>query len=226
MRRASCKPRLLTRYAADRFAGRFLLPKPLKTLAQPALAGTFAVLVAMAIIVGLHDLGPQARHMGFHIAAMNVVAPVLAALTARADRVMGARWLWIAALGQVVLLWAAHVPAIQNATMHGPMQILLHAALMLAALLFWWALLALPLDRRWHAIPALLLTGKLVCLLAALLVFAPRALYGAAAHHGASIDDQHLAALLMLTACPLSYLVAAIVIAAELVQRAARPSAP
>ena len=34
-------------------------------------------------------------------------------------------------------------------------------------------------------LPALLLTGKLVCLLAALLVFAPRALYGAGHAHAA-----------------------------------------
>ena len=55
-----------------------------------------------------------------------------------------------------------------------------YGALSISALLFWICLLSLPEARRWHAIPALLLTGKLVCLLAALLVFAPRALYGRA----------------------------------------------
>ena len=59
----------------------------------------------------------------------------------------------------------------------------LHGVLLLAALCFWTLLLSLPDARRWHAVAALLLTGKLVCLLAALLVFAPRALYGAAMHH-------------------------------------------
>jgi hypothetical protein len=91
--------------------------------AKPALAGTLAVLAAMAIVVTLHDLGPQAQHMGLHILAMNVVAPVLAALLARHLGFVRVRWLWIAALGQIVLLWAAHAPAVQNATMHGPLQV-------------------------------------------------------------------------------------------------------
>ena len=83
-------------------------------------------------------------------------------------------------------------------------------------------LLSLPEPRRWHALPALLLTGKLVCLLAALLVFAPRALYGASHQHAAlmqPLDDQQLAGLLMIAACPLSYLVAAVVITVQLINR-------
>ena len=95
----------------------------------------------------------------------------------------------------------------------------MHAVLSLSALLFWTCLLSLPDARRWHAIPALLLTGKLVCLLAALLVFAPRMLYGDHAHDLAALDDQRLAGLLMIAACPLSYLVAAIMITVALVCR-------
>ena len=200
MRSASRKPRL-----------------PMPQEARPALAGAFAVLVALAIVVALHDLGPQAWHMALHIAAMNIAAPVLAALLLPRVGRSRARWLWLATLGQVALLWVAHLPAVQNAAMHGPLQAVFHGLLLLTALLFWISLLGLPNERRWHAIPALLLTGKLVCLLAALLVFAPRAIYGG--HHGASVDDQHLAALLMITACPLSYLVAAIIIATALIQR-------
>jgi putative membrane protein len=222
MRRASRKPRLLTPQDADRFApavARGTLPNPLKMHSlstQPALAGAAAVLAAMALVAALHDFGPHARHMGFHIVAMNIAAPLLAAPLARCVQRSSARGLWLAALGQVGLLWAAHLPAIQNAAMHGPAQVALHGILLLAALLFWLAVLALPSDRRWHALAALLLTGKLVCLLAALLVFAPRTLYGG--HHAASVDDQQLAALLMITACPLSYLVAAVVIASALVR--------
>jgi putative membrane protein len=59
---------------------------------------------------------------------------------------------------------------------------------------------------------ALLLTGKLTCLLAVLLVFAPRALYPHAA-----LADQQFAGLLMLAACPLSYLGAALVITLRIV---------
>lgn len=170
----------------------------------------------MALVAALHDFGPHTRHMAFHIVAMNIAAPLLAALLARYVQRSSARGLWLAALGQVGLLWAAHLPAIQNAAMHGPARVALHGILLLAALLFWLAVLALPSDRRWHALAALLLTGKLVCLLAALLVFAPRALYGG--HHAGSVDDQQLAALLMIIACPLSYLVAAVVIASALVR--------
>ena len=177
----------------------------------------------MTVVVAAYDLGPQAAHMAWHILAMNVVAPVLAALLAWHVPRGRPRWFWLAGVGQVALLWAAHVPAIHNAAMHGPPKALLHATLLLCAVLFWTSLLALPQQRRWHAVAALLLTGKLVCLLAALLVFAPRALY--AVHHGGSADDQQLAALLMITTCPLSYLVAAIVIAAALVHRAQRAPA-
>ena len=102
------------------------------------------------------------------------------------------------------------------------------AAVPSTALSFWMLLLSLPDARRWHALPALLLTGKLVCLLAALLVFAPRALYGAGHAHGpliAALDDQHLAGLLMIAACPLSYLVAAVVITVQLLNRACSDAA-
>ena len=101
-------------------------------------------------------------------------------------------------------------------------QLAIHGVLLIAAMLFWLSLLSLPEPRRWHALPALLLTGKLVCLLAALLVFAPRALYGASHQHAAlmqPLDDQQLAGLLMIAACPLSYLVAAVVITVQLINR-------
>ena len=51
-------------------------------------------------------------------------------------------------------------------------------------------------------------------MLGALLVFAPRPIYSSG-HHGFDLADQQLAGLLMLAACPLSYVLAAIVIAVE-----------
>jgi putative membrane protein len=67
---------------------------------------------------------------------------------------------------------------------------------------------------------ALLITGKLFCLLAALLVFSPRVLYpdALAAHRHAPVaadllSDQHLAGLLMLVLCPLTYVLAGVLIA-------------
>ena len=184
-----------------------------------------AVILIGAIIVLSGDLGPQARHMGWHILAMNVVAPVAAGMLVAYPRAADAKpsWLWIATIAQVVVIWIAHVPSVQTAAMAFPaIQLAMHGIQLAAAFSFWMLLLCLPDARRWHALPALLLTGKLVCLLAALLVFAPRALYGTDHAHGPlthPLDDQHLAGLLMIAACPLSYLLAAVVITVQLLNR-------
>jgi cytochrome c oxidase assembly factor CtaG len=74
------------------------------------------------------------------------------------------------------------------------LQIVMHTSLFLSALWFWWTLLRLPLGARWQAIPILLLTGKFACLLATLLIFAPRVLYdvpidvSAVSHHWTSTN--------------------------------------
>src|SRR3546814_3731920 len=96
-------------------------------------------------------------------------------------------------------------------------------SLALAAVLFWALLLASSATSRWGGLAALLLTGKLACLLGALLIFAPRDLYSlpgvsfALCSTGPStLADQQLAGLLMITACPLSYVVAGVVLAAQM----------
>jgi putative membrane protein len=193
--------------------------------AGAALTSAGAVILLGSIIVLSGDLGPQARHMGWHILAMNVVAPVAAGMLVARLQAADAKpsWLWIATIAQVAVIWIAHAPSVQTAAMAFPgIQLAMHGVLLAAAFSFWMLLLCLPDARRWHALPALLLTGKLVCLLAALLVFAPRLLYGASDGHGPlvhSLDDQHLAGLLMIAACPLSYLVAAVVITVQFVNR-------
>jgi putative membrane protein len=174
----------------------------------------------------MYDLGHFSAHMMLHIASMNVAAPLLVAWAISFWPVRGIRamWLWIAALVQIVLLWIWHSPAIHDAIAHSPaLGMALHGALFLAALSFWFALLTISTAARWQCIPALLFTGKLACLLAALLIFAPRTLYESATHlvhaagHLPALDDQHLAGLLMITACPLSYLVAAVLITVQLI---------
>lgn len=193
--------------------------------AGAALISAGAVILIGAIIVLSGDLGPQARHMGWHILAMNVVAPVAAGMLVAHGRAPDARpsWLWIATIAQVAVIWTAHAPSVQTAAMALPgFQLAIHGVLLAAALSFWVLLLCLPDARRWHALPALLLTGKLACLLAALLVFAPRALYGTGHAHGPltlALDDQHFAGLLMIASCPLSYLMAAVVITVQLLNR-------
>lgn len=198
---------------------------PVDRGAGAAVISASAVLIAGVIIGLFHDLGPQARHMGMHILSMNVIAPLLAALVIARRQHYGSQpaHFWIVTLAQIAAVWMMHAPTIQAAAIDRPgLQFAIHGFLFLVALWFWTTLLSLPQARRWHAIPALLLSGKLVCLLAALLVFAPRTLYGTVQARGAAahaLDDQHLAGLLMIAACPLSYLVAAIIITVQLVSR-------
>jgi putative membrane protein len=105
----------------------------------------------------------------------------------------------------------------------------MHGSLFLAALCFWKAVLALSGSASWKSILALLVTGKLACLLGVLLIFAPRLLYlalaGGHVHGGvhdlvvtSSLADQQLAGLLMIAACPLSYLLAGVVIATRMIR--------
>ena len=187
--------------------------------------------------------GPLAEHMAVHIVLMTAAAPVAAAALRRISGLLSTRLkgaLAAATLTQLGLLWAWHTPAVLtwalgSPTAHGAMQL----SLFLAALWFWSAVLNAVGARRWRAIFALLITGKLFCLLGVLLVFSPRLLYPAiAAHHGhggpllsdAALADQHLGGLLMVVACPLSYVLAGTIIAAKWVAEidadrgAARPA--
>ncbi|MBM3545540.1 MAG: cytochrome C oxidase assembly protein [Alphaproteobacteria bacterium] len=174
-----------------------------------AILSASVVLAAGLLTLSQVEAGRLSMQMVLHLAAMNVAAPmaatVLPAWPARRS------FLWTAALTQILLLWAWHAPASQQAAAAAP---LLHVAMLvslsLVALLFWYAVLSSASERRWSAVMALLLTGKLACLLGALLIFAPSDLYRLG-----SLDDQQLAGLLMVTACPLSYLVAGVVLAAQ-----------
>ncbi len=98
----------------------------------------------------------------------------------------------------------------------------MQSSLLLAALLFWYSVIFA--EARWYSLLALLTTGKLFCLLGALLTFAPRPiypqlreLYAQAGHFPVetALSDQQLAGLLMLVACPLIYVLASVVLAAR-----------
>jgi putative membrane protein len=185
-------------------------------LPLPAIVSVAAVLVAAAAVMSFLELGPLAAHMALHIAVMNIAAPFVAiALMYRPlPEAVRTAPLWIAGAIQIVLLWTWHIPSVQRSTMEsGLLQILMHGSLFLVALYFWRLLLIVP--ARWQAIFLLLLTGKLSCLLGALLIFAPRVLTH---HHSAisELNDQQLAGLLMITACPLSYVTAGVVLAAQI----------
>ena len=194
----------------------------------PAVVSAMAVAAAGTLAFAAHDFGPQSTHMVLHIAAMNVAAPLAAAALQSLPRwIARYRTLWIAAALQLTLLWAWHAPSVQHAFAgsHGS-QLAAHGLLFLSSLVFWTAVIRLPEAGRWQAIAALLVTGKLACLLSALLIFSPRALYDISLHSGLQLDDQQLAGLLMITACPLSYLIAAVVIAAQFFNRLAQAPRP
>lgn len=196
---------------------------------RPAVASAIGVVLVGTAVLLTYDLGHFSMHMVLHISSMNVVAPLLAAFIVMHWQLQNtsASWVWIAVLGQIVSLWTWHSPPLYDAIARSSaLELALHGTLFLAALAFWSAVLSISATVRWQAIPALLLTGKLTCLLAALLIFAPRTLYRSVSHLGhvtegmaglRPLDDQHLAGLLMITACPLSYLIAAVVIAVQLV---------
>ena len=190
---------------------------------QVALLSALAVSALALVIVPLFTFGPLSTHMAVHIGTMNIAAPLAAvALCNRWRR--GSAGLWIATLAQLTWLWVAHSPVLHHAA-HGtlPASATMHVLLFLAALAFWIAVVS-PATSRLHAVLALLLTGKLSCLLGALLIFAPRLLYAPAnalhahlppADTTSLLADQHLAGLLMIAACPLSYVLAAVVITAQ-----------
>jgi putative membrane protein len=188
-----------------------------------------ACLAGGTIALALLPLGPLARHMAAHILLMNLVAPLLAlALVAATPAgknlfaVGSGAALAAATAAQLALLWATHAPPVWHAIGHtSPGLALIHGVLIAAALWFWLAVWSDRSAFRWRALAALALTGKLFCLLGVLLVFAPRMLYGA--HAGMPglasasdpLADQQLAGLMMVVACPLSYVLAGVVIAAK-----------
>lgn len=181
-----------------------------------------SVLVSLAFGT-LLKLGPLSQHMLNHIALLGVAAPLSAWTLRNLFPPVTGRVLATATIVQVVLIWVWHLPPVFDAAVHG--SALLHAATVAslygAGLMFWCAILSLADRRLWQAILALLVTGKLFCLFAAVLVFSPRVLYDVHLAHAAhaahspfsALDDQQLAGLIMIAVCPLTYVAAGVAIA-------------
>ena len=151
---------------------------------------------------------------------MNLLAPAAVVWAARSPLLINFRGLAAPTILQLVLLWGWHAPPSLAAAMERPgLHFAMQGSLLFAALWFWSAVVTASAMHQWRAITALLLTSKLFCLLGVLLTFASHPLYPAMTHHGPQaldpLADQQLAGLLMLVACPLSYLVAAVVIASN-----------
>jgi putative membrane protein len=173
-------------------------------------------------VIAAAPLDALSSFMATHIVLMNAVAPLLAMaavvlLGPDTGRLASAASLVAATLAQLLAFAAVHAPSVHAIAARPSLLPVAHVVLFAVSVWFWLAVLGTRGAGRWRSLLALLLTGKLVCLMAAILVLAPRILFVGPSHaaHGASLADQHLAGLLMLAACPLTYVLAGVVIAAQ-----------
>jgi putative membrane protein len=195
---------------------------------RAVLIGALAVPAAGLVAIGAPEPGALSLHMAVHIVSMNIAAPIAALWLARRRLQRGGARatpsaLWYATPAQLGILWAFHTPALHHWLHAWPAAaVAMHLVLFGAALAFWLAI-AEASSHRWHAMLALIVSGKFACMLGVLLVFAPRSVFASGAVHAshaaadASLGDQHLAGMLMLAACPLSYVLTAVVLAVEAV---------
>jgi putative membrane protein len=169
--------------------------------------------------------------MAQHIVLMNALAPLVAIILSRRLGALRNPRLGLATAVQLLLLWGWHAPPVLASATHDPLlHVAMQASLLAAASWFWLAVVSIEGSRSWQPITALLVTSKLFCLLGVLMVFAPRALYGAASSHAlhgpAALADQQLAGLLMLVACPATYVLGGIIIAGRWFTALEREGAP
>lgn len=176
-----------------------------------ALAGALMFAGAYVTVAGHFT-----RHMILHIGLMTLLAPLLARQAQRwhnTDRWMERPAFLVAAtVAQLLLFFVWHSPPGVGLMMASPWAgALMQVSLLLIAVCFWSGVLHHTVGHLWRSILALLVTGKLFCLVALILVFAPRVLYPATGHPVA-LADQQLAGLLMITVCPLTYVLAAVLL--------------
>src|SRR5687767_8151414 len=124
------------------------------SLYKPPLRAIAALLVVAVFFWPVAWAGQQ---MLLHIVTMTIVAPLAVyALVACCPAARGhpsPGKLWIATALQALLFLFWHTPYGMMTGMHSSGgELLLQGSLLLAACLFWWALLRLHPDQAWHAI--------------------------------------------------------------------------
>jgi cytochrome c oxidase assembly factor CtaG len=216
---------------------------------QGLLYGAGWLSLAGALVSPLHWLGERlfTAHMIEHEIIMAVAAPLLVlarpggtflwAFPAPTRRVIGrltragvVRGIWLritrpmtATVLHGVAIWIWHVPAFFDATVTDLLlHRLQHVSFFATAVIFWWSLL-------WRSDPAvaageLFLTMIHTSILGALMVFAPRVLYGAQTWQAADwgltpLEDQQLAGLVMWVPVGTVYAGAAIAFVGRWVRR-------
>jgi putative membrane protein len=195
-----------------------------------------------ALVWPLDVLGEQlfSIHMLQHMVLMNVAAPLLvlgaplgpflrplplgcrrnlARLGAGRRWRKGWRWLTgvaVASVLQQVVLWTWHTPrGVALALDSDPVHIAMHASLLVAALLFWTAVLRPQGGYHWAAIAGILLTLKVSGVITIVLMLQPVSLYPAyadlaAAWGFAPEQDEQMGWGIMMSIGTVTYLVSAV----------------
>jgi putative membrane protein len=161
----------------------------------------------------------MSHHMLSHIVLMNLAAPLSAALFHQCNTGCAAKCNSIsiligASLLQLALLIGWHSPSSMRLVLDVPsVAHLMQISLFVSAFFFWFSIYQQVELNIWRGLIALLVTGKLYCMLAILLVLAPRALYTTGSPPVViDLADQQLAGLMMVVACPLSYILIATIL--------------
>lgn len=186
------------------------------------------VLAVSLLLIGSYTAaaGHFTRHMLVHLGLMAVLAPLAASWMQRHGwQIPGVKrggFLMWATIAQLLLFFLWHSPAVMTRMMVSPaLAATMYLALWLAAAAFWSSIFEHTCDHVWRPVVALLLTGKLFCLVALILVFAPRVLYSSPNFHSFDLADQQLAGLLMIAICPLTYVLTAILLLVRWLDRLA-----
>lgn len=160
--------------------------------------------------------GPMTRHMILHIALMTTAAPLLAKFwhcRIKSNVTNGWPALWGATALQAIVFFVWHSPPAMMWAMGSLFtSLLMQSSLLVVAVMFWLTVFRLPVGAIWQSVLALLVTGKLFCLLAILLVLSPRVIYMHGGHSMLTLADQQFAGLLMVVICPMSYILMAVVL--------------
>jgi len=161
--------------------------------------------------------GPFSAHMIVHMGIVAVAGPLLALSlagtpfdpAARAPRLFAPI---PASLGELIVVWLWHAPALHHAARHSLfMSVAEQGCFLLAGLWLWLATLGgvgeQQPSRAASGVIALLLTSMHMTLLGALFALAPRPLFEAGALEAtASLSDQHWGGAIMLLVGGISYL--------------------
>ena len=181
---------------------------------------TVGLLLSVAVYLSGYVLleGQFVRHMLAHIIIMGPVACLCALALLRLGRQLALSrifpYLWWATSIQILMFLVLHAPFVHINLHSLPVLSLTMAVMLGISTWYWCAVFYAGTARLWQAILTLLLTGKVFCMLAILIVFSPRALYSGF-HHLVPVHEQQLAGLLMMVACPLSYVLTAVVLSAR-----------